>query len=176
MSDQSTDPIAGSGTDVNRLLDEVERLQLLAADYGGQLTAANAEIGRLREDLRIQTVNAKALVDEQTKRQQAEHERDALVEQLVAVRQDAAETVAFWGGYAWSYFQEKHDLAADIKRFKHAANGTREQCGAIGHEFHEVCRFCGEQKSVDVTESGAPRPEAGDRAGPQVSGLSDPRK
>lgn len=33
-----------------RMTDEVERLQLLAADYGGQLTAANAEMARLRSE------------------------------------------------------------------------------------------------------------------------------
>jgi septal ring factor EnvC (AmiA/AmiB activator) len=33
--------------------DEIERLQLLAADYGGQLTTANAEIGRLRSEIHL---------------------------------------------------------------------------------------------------------------------------
>lgn len=34
---------------------------------------------------------------------------------------EAADCVADWGAYASDYFQRKHDLAADIKRFRKAS-------------------------------------------------------
>jgi len=34
------------------------------------------------------------------------------------LRADAVETVQHWGGYAGSYFQEKHNLAGDIARLR----------------------------------------------------------
>jgi hypothetical protein len=33
---------------------------------------------------------------------------------------DAIECTAMWGAYASAYFQEKHDLAGDLKRLKSA--------------------------------------------------------
>lgn len=85
---------------------------------------------------------AQMIEDLNTRRLQAEHERDALIEQVVAVRADAAETIAHWGAYASAYFQEKHDLAGDIARFKDVPAGTPAAGASSGGETTGV--------SVDV--------------------------
>ncbi len=49
----------------------------------------------------------------------------AVAEQL----EEAAEDVADWGAYASPYFQEKHDLKADIDKYKTYAALVREVTG-----------------------------------------------
>ena len=47
-------------------------------------------------------------------------ERDRLRKLL----EEASECIADWGLYASEYFQKKHDLDGDIRRFREAANLT----------------------------------------------------
>jgi hypothetical protein len=49
----------------------------------------------------------------------------AVAEQL----EEAADDVADWGCYASEYFQEKHDLKADIDKYKTYAALVREVTG-----------------------------------------------
>lgn len=46
---------------------------------------------------------------------------NADAEALRKLLKEAAEDIASWGGYASEYFQEKHDLAACVKRYTDAA-------------------------------------------------------
>ena len=55
-------------------------------------------------------------------------------ERLRALLEDAAEDVAHWGGYADSYFQEKHDLQADIRKYREAANGDARPVATLGFD------------------------------------------
>lgn len=102
--------------------------------------AMSDEIERLQEEDRqwdkhslVQIIKDRDA--ERTKRQQAEYERDCLVEgiarlqrDLSQLRDDAAETVQFWGDYASDYFKEKHDLALDVKRLKSFALDVSCDC------------------------------------------------
>ena len=42
-------------------------------------------------------------------------------ERLRILLDDAATCIEDWGAYAGAYFQEKHDLAGDVRRFREAA-------------------------------------------------------
>jgi LmbE family N-acetylglucosaminyl deacetylase len=49
----------------------------------------------------------------------------ARIEELEKALEDAAECVESWGGYASTYFQDKHDLAGDIERIRTAARALK---------------------------------------------------
>lgn len=83
------------------------------------LDSRRQEIERLERAL---TETHDAWTAETTARLQAERE-------LAEVRADAAETVSHWGGYAGSYFQEKHNLAGDIARLRGSAPDVGDQHG-----------------------------------------------
>lgn len=40
------------------------------------------------------------------------------IDRLRRLLDEAADSIANWGAYASEYFQDKHDLAGDIKRFR----------------------------------------------------------
>ncbi len=42
------------------------------------------------------------------------------VERLRALLDEAADCIAEWGAYASGCFQQKHDLAGDVRRFREA--------------------------------------------------------
>jgi chromosome segregation ATPase len=46
-------------------------------------------------------------------------------EELEKALEDAAECIESWGGYASTYFQDKHDLAGDIERTRTAARALK---------------------------------------------------
>lgn len=54
----------------------------------------------------------------------------AEVEALRRLLADAAEDVESWGAYASEYFQEKHDLAGCVTKYRKAAVGDQEDGGA----------------------------------------------
>lgn len=41
-----------------------------------------------------------------------------LIRQIIAEREEAAELIESWGSYASQYFQDKHNLAGDIAKFR----------------------------------------------------------
>ena len=52
----------------------------------------------------------------------------AEVERLRALLSEAADTIEDWGGYASEYFQDKHDLAGDVTKFREAAMSISRSC------------------------------------------------
>lgn len=58
--------------------------------------------------------------------------QEAELEELRALLGDAADTVESWGAYADPYFQEKHDLAGDIGRFRKASQAERAEAALSG--------------------------------------------
>ena len=44
------------------------------------------------------------------------------IDRLSGLLAEAADSVADWGSYASQHFQEKHNLAGDVDRFRAAAN------------------------------------------------------
>ena len=66
------------------------------------------------EEIRIIAKEVDALT---TQLSAVKAERDALKRML----REASEDIADWGAYASNYFQEKHNLAGDIKKYADAA-------------------------------------------------------
>ena len=52
-------------------------------------------------------------------------ELQAEIERLRALLSEAIEEVENWGAYASPYFQQKHDLAGELKRLRSAMQGRR---------------------------------------------------
>lgn len=48
-------------------------------------------------------------------------------DRLRALLAEAADCIASWGSYASEYFQEKHDLEGDVRRFREGAVNGAEQ-------------------------------------------------
>lgn len=51
---------------------------------------------------------------------------EAELERLRVLLDEAADCIAGWGAYASEYFQDKHDLAGDVRRFREAASSTKD--------------------------------------------------
>lgn len=70
---------------------------------------------------------ARLFVDATEQACKAQRERDKLQEKVAALRMllsDAADEIGEWGAYASGYFQDKHDLAGCVAKFKDAARVT----------------------------------------------------
>ncbi len=81
---------------------------ILYTDYvGGKQT--------FRDDLWALSTSELSLMHEELTRLRAQlAERDAMLA-------DAADCIESWGAYAGEYFQKKHDLAGDIRKFREFA-------------------------------------------------------
>lgn len=88
-----------------------------------------AQLNKLASRLTAQgEYEAVDLIDTVVARVTAMPQRELLADALDALV-EAHDCIASWGGYASSYFQEKHDLEGDLTRARTAADKIRAAMG-----------------------------------------------
>jgi hypothetical protein len=111
---------------VQKLQEDIRVLQDCVDDAVAAGKRHIAEVERLKELSKTWATRAGELEAERDQlRQQLAQPAGKVGDEIAEWLEEAAEQIASWGAYASEYFQEKHDLSADVEEFRERAVKAR---------------------------------------------------